>query len=94
MINKSTKILLDVFIKRVNRKLDYFASQKIELKWYAQGNDLYVCDLKHYSMLLEEIRSHRDIVYYVFGLGVGLGEDLQRIWQDLLRFENIVDGVL
>ena len=94
MITKSNKILLDVFVKRVNRRLDYFASQKIELTWYAQGNDLYVCDLKHYSNTFEEIRNHSAIIYYLFGLGVGLGEDTQSIWQEILRFENIVDGVL
>ena len=94
MITKSNKILLDVFVKRVNRKLDYFASQKIELTWYAQGNDLYVCDLKHYSKTFEEIGNHSDIVFYAVGLGVGLNEDLGMIWQELKRFQDIVDGNL
>ena len=86
--------MLNEFVKKTNKKLDYFVSQKIELTWYHQGNDLYVCDLKHYSTKVDDIKNVQEIVMFVVGLGLGLGEDLIDIWINILRFQDIVDGNL
>jgi hypothetical protein len=94
MINKKQKLLLNEFIKIANKKLDFFANQKMEIKWYDQGNDLYVCDLSHYSFYVEDIANYKEIVLYICGVGVGLNENLITIWKQIVRFDNIVDGNL
>jgi hypothetical protein len=91
MITKPYRNMLNEFVKRANKKMSYFASQKIELTWYEQSNSCYVCDLKHYNLLLEDLKSVDAIVMYIVGVGMGLDEDLISIWRDMVRFDHIIN---
>lgn len=83
--------MLNEFVKKANKQMDYFASQKIELVWNEQSNSCYSCDLKHYDLQIDGIRNHDLVVMYVIGVGMGLNEDLAKIWREMVRLDDIIN---
>lgn len=84
--------MLNEFVKRTNKYLDLSKQDQINLSFSEVSETCYVCSLTQFGRSIENIKDPDNILMYVYGFAAGLGDQgVYDIWNDLLRFDHIIN---